>query len=320
MQTIDNYIANFVHSLSQRFSNENSLSDFTFALAKTVPEFARFICNFFNIQTVADEHIEIEREFLLEGSPYRVDLAFEFENQRKFFLENKIWDRDYHIKKYSETINKDQKISFGIISNHQLSSENRELAKQKNWEVKRWHKFIDSLNPSDYGNAQPLVENYRTYVKKVCSMKIIKEIRFNGDVLVSLHYFNNLIEKIIPTLTHSPFDYTILKEACGRSWSGFLYSIGHSTSQNQIKAWFGTDYTEQSVIIVDLHSSWNKDLNNKLLKISSDYFIIRDHKWKVSFEMSQYHEFLQADCEKQEEILRGFFEKVNSELERHLEN
>ena len=149
----------------------------------------------------------------MKGTEYRVDLAFIFQGGKsKFFIENKIWNRDYHIAKYGQAINNNPNITFGIISNHQLSSQTLELAKKYNWKIKYWPEFIDFLNPTNYGDARQIIEGYLAYVKEVCSIKPIKKIEFIGSNLTSLYYLNNLFEKIInmSMKMHSVIEYFVI--------------------------------------------------------------------------------------------------------------
>jgi hypothetical protein len=321
IETPQNPTERLFRSLAERFHDENSLSNFTFALAKAVPQFAKFICEFFDIQVLDDDLIEVEREVTLGDTSLRVDMAFVFENGRKrFFLENKIWDREYHIEEYAKAVGEDPDTSFGIISNHWLPGKYIELAKQKNWKVRYWDKFIDCIQPSVYGSSQSLIEGYVTYVKEVCVMRPIREIRFNKEALVSLYYFNNLVEKVIRSSYQSSLDYRIIREACGRSWSGILYALKRSISSKEIKAWFGIDYDdEEPVISVSLHWDWNPDMETYLRqmdRVENDYFEMYPQSNKFSFRLSQakYREFLEAVCEKQQEILQSFFGAVNAQL------
>lgn len=119
---------NFFIKLSERFWKENALSDITWVLMENIDQLKRDFLNLFGFNIPKGTAIECQREFIIPKSNLRVDFAFSF-NNNIFLLENKIWDYNYHIKKYSfatKNIEEFQNVYLGIITNHCIRPSNEE--------------------------------------------------------------------------------------------------------------------------------------------------------------------------------------------------
>ncbi len=75
----------FFFKLAER-SNENYLSDITWALLETVPKFRENFLKFFDFEF--DEPIEVQREYKIEGTDFRVDFCIT-SGRKKFLIEIK---------------------------------------------------------------------------------------------------------------------------------------------------------------------------------------------------------------------------------------
>lgn len=319
----------FFSTLAERLYVENRLSDITWAMVETIPKFGEFLLEFFEIKK--DNKIVINAFRELDG---RIDLALEFGSKR-FFLENKLNDRNYHIEEYCEKYKTQENIEFGILSNHILATKDLNKAIEKNWKVLYWEAFIERLNhqKGEFGEFIYLIEGYLAYAREVCNMNNISKFEFSEPSLKSLTYFNNLIKKIIKTSSNENYEYTIYSQANQRAFtnshSGTYYYIKGKTPWARIWPFWGIDYSEEPAICfaLDINFSWGDDKSNLQANMLSsirsrnwadhEIFEFLDGKNEVNFYLkdSLYKEINGAELEVQEKKLREAFFSLNNYLE-----
>src|SRR5437660_7898412 len=111
----DTLVTTFFHELAERRNRENDLSDLTWALCETLPGVARSLCRFFGLGAPDSSTIRIEREFDL-GNGCRVDFAWLVSGRPRLFVENKIYDQDYHIHEYANQLVNFAEASLALLS------------------------------------------------------------------------------------------------------------------------------------------------------------------------------------------------------------
>jgi hypothetical protein len=90
----------FFRDLASRHYKENDLSDLTWALGKNCDEFLKSLMVFFGFNFNPDLPTEIIREYFL-GDGSRSDISIE-NGDSVFLIENKIYDRNYHVEQYGK--------------------------------------------------------------------------------------------------------------------------------------------------------------------------------------------------------------------------
>ncbi len=316
-------IKDFFVKLAER-SNENSLSDITWALMETVPKFKEDFLNFFKFEF--EYPLEVQREYIFEGTNLRIDFSL-IAKDKIFLIENKIWDINYHIKDYSKAANKikDYKFEFGILLNHYMLPDSKKEADTFNWKVKTWQDLYNYLKKINYGELQFLIDGYLKYLWGVCDMVDIKQIKFSKETLISLCYLLRLIKKIIDSSSHDDFVYKYYTTS--RAFSsiavGFYYSITNNKSNKAAYPWFGIEFSEEPIIGIWIDKDWNFFFDNcvTLMRIKDDYFTMEkynDNGLDIVLLPELFNKFNQSNVAEQEEMLRGFFKHVNSFFEQHL--
>lgn len=314
--------------LGARLSSENNLSDLTWAMANNFGEFILAFMEFFGFEINAEFPLEIYREYLLsDGS--RPDFVVENGNSI-FIIESKIYDRYYHFKQYGEApIPEDKKIKgLGIIVNHKIDNVSIKDASEFNFVVKTWESFIKFLEKKLKENSflpesgSP-VRAYIQYVKEVCSIMELKEIRFNN--LYSLFHFHALIKKIIEEFDHEEFEVGLYKagRANGESWSGEYFSLKLKNGKKTVYPFLGIYYGEEPpTIYLAFEKDWCKDIffKYKGKKMEEDYNYVETTDWEISFclKENKYDDFNGASLETQKIILNNFVSKVINEIKEDL--
>lgn len=183
-------ITKFFSFLSYRFSNENSLSDITWAMCRTCESFKITFLNFF-FPTIKFNNIsEFEREYATEYS--RPDF-YVINDGIKYIIENKINDHNQHFGQYDKAFGILPE-RFGWIANYRPDDE----LKNAGYKVHTWEEFYDYLLDKipEGTDENRLWKGYLEYVKNVCVIiKITKAMDLNG--MYSLYEFNIVLNKIL---------------------------------------------------------------------------------------------------------------------------
>jgi len=310
--------------LGSRFSDENDLSDLTWALAKNSETFLKAVVEFFDFRINKEVPTEIIREYpFKEGS--RPDFVI-VNGDVLFIIENKIYDRNYHFDQYAKSSAPEGKKieGLGIIVNHTIDDDSKGIAQRNKFKIETWNslcKFIEKglVEKKFDTESENCIRAYIQYVKEVCSIMEIKEIRF--VMLSALFHFNRLIKKIINEFQRVGFECKLYKasRANGESWSGQYFSLNRKGAKTVIYPFFGVYYGEEPpTIYIAFEKDWCKDiyLKYKGKRKENEIYYIEATDWEVSFclDDNKFDEFRRAPLEKQELIIKDFFNKVVDEI------
>jgi len=309
--------------LGTRLSRENDLSDITWALSKNSVNFLGALMELFRFQFNINDPWDVIREYSLQEGG-RPDFVV-FNGDKRFIIENKINDRNYHFENYGTFVKDNEATGFGLIVNHELEKAEFQKALGYCCTVKKWEEFIDLLAKKEFPEEErPIVEAYIQYVKEVCSIVEIKVIRF--DRLESLYYFNNLIKKIIKQFNREGFIcdlYSAPTRAFGDSWSGQYFGLQREGGKTTIWPFFGIYYEEEPpIILFSFESDWCKGIYKKYSgkKTTSRVYEIESNSSGVDFKLKKelFEEFSKATLNRQRVILEEFFAETFNEISRHL--
>lgn len=316
-------LGNLFHQLARRMRSEDALSDLTWAVMQCVPAVRHSICAFHGASIPRDAPLVSVREYTL-GPGCRIDFAFISENP-VLYLENKLWDRDYHFVQYAAAIAGDEHVVRGLISNHRLSAADLHIAAQHGWHVKSWEDLVKHLAGQEFGSAGDLVKGYLKYVSEVCSMAHIAEIRLDRSVLRALRDLNALVARIVEKVGNR-IQCRLYNQggprAFGPAWSGVYYELGNPRLGKLAYPFFGIDFSEDVRICVALDTDWNSDLVRHLVGTLPEHgatkdprFVPRRYDDGFSFCLpdADYLRFSNLGPEDQENLLMEFFIYVNQE-------
>lgn len=314
-------IEKFFNKLSERRSGENDLSDITWALMDNVPSLTCDFLEFFGFQVSNNSRINIEREFIFPRTNFRIDYAFFFQNNL-LLLENKIWDMNCHIEDYtkaSQNIKDVDNIYLGIITNYYLQSSDKELAEKFKWKIRNWKDFYELIINKDYGDYQLLINGYKEYVKKVCSMIEINEIRFEKQSLNSLFHLMNLIIKLIDSSSHDDYNYKLYstKREFSDNALGHYYVITNLKTNKSAYPWFGISIDKEPEIYIWIDEDWNFFFN-ELRNLSGYNYDKYNKAIYISLSKSNFDNFNKSNKDEQEMILREFINNANKQIEQYL--
>ena len=170
-----------------------------------------------------------------------------------------------------------------MVTNHRIDDVTRAKAKDKNFtDPRTWEEFTKHLEnklraksfPEEWGD---IIEGYIEYVKEVCSIMELKEIRFGK--LISLFHFNRLIKKVIEEFDREEFEVNLYKasRANGENWSGQYFSLKKKNKKETIYPFLGIYYGEETpTIYITFEKDWSKVIYLKYRgkKKEGDYFYI----------------------------------------------
>jgi len=238
----DSSLSTFFKSLAIRRGTEPPLSDVTYAVLKTVADFRRDFIQFFYPELNGAEAIRIEREFTLPNGA-RPDFVLRAPTW-DLIIENKIWDRNYHFNEY-QTVDPERKTYRALLANHRVA----EVPEACGWSIRRWDELTIEFGRKQYGDSSALVSGYLEYVREVCQ---VGKLGAFGRGLLSahaLHLFNHTLRAAIQGASTeryeaSPSDGDYYN--FGEGWSGSYFSLRDKTTKEEIRAFFGLNYFEDS--------------------------------------------------------------------------
>jgi hypothetical protein len=311
-----------------RLSSENDLSDFTWAMGKNFGEFLHAFMDFFGFDYDAEAPWEVFREYILKDGS-RPDLVVK-NGSSLFVIESKVYDKYYHFEQYRKASPPDGENLKGlsIIVNHKIDANSMRTAQQNNFVVKTWGQFIrfleDALAQCRFdAESEKSIRAYTHYVKEVCSIMELKEIRF--DNLSSLFYFHRLIRKILEGFGREGVEVGLYKasRANGENWSGEYFSLKRRDEKTAIYPFLGIYYGEEPpTIYFAFEKDWCKDIYSKYKgkEKEADYYYIETTDWEVSFCLNEdkFDDFNKASLEQQEVILRNFLNEVFDEIAENI--
>jgi hypothetical protein len=313
-------LENFFEHLAERLCNENSLSDVTYALAKTSWQFMSILmCDFFEFDFAHEPPYDVERE--PPSSSGRPDFLVRQE-ERSYLIENKIYDYNYHFRQYHEGFK--DKIPCkrqAFISNYRVDlstikndfkdgiaeDELQEIRKR----TKTWAELVKLLE----GRISGFPDDD---VRRVCQMEKLQKV---GDLsnLSNLHRFNILVEHVVKntilkTDVRKEFYPTKTREH-GESWSGRYMQLskeGGATLYPSMGIWFGREQ-ETPVIYLSFEQDWNSTLYAAMKdqKLAGQTFTFREHDQQLEFTLqTDAKSFAGQDLDLQTQTLEVFLNEV----------
>jgi hypothetical protein len=310
-------VEEFFQNLAERFRKENDLSDFTWALCKSCPDFMEGFMRFFGFRFATDIPWSINRE-RREGAS-QPDIKVE-QADKVYLVENKIYDRVEHFAQYDATYQKAEK---GFIANYRVDP-------LPGWAVRTWDEFVhllvkDLKEKAYEDSVRALITAYIKYVREVCGLMEIKEMRFEN--LTSLTHFARLLDQLIQS---PPGQFET--DACnqGKAVSdcefGRYFWLKKKGGKAEIYPWLGIWFGDDSLcIFMHFRADWCKRIHSHFKNAQGGKYYKKpyyneDDYDALEFEMKSnvFLEFSQASLERQKEILRDFYDEVLVEVGRFL--
>ena len=322
MSTIEDRIIlkSFFAHLSERWSNENSLSDITWAVAKADPTFMKTFMDAFGFDFTMEKPWEMYRE--ISENDRRPDFRIE-QGDNLFIIENKIYDRNNHFSEYADQF---ETAKRGFIANYRVE---QKVVQKYGFVCITWEDFIGMLS-KEIQEIDPEIINerilmrqaYIEYVREVCTIVDIKKIKL--DNIVSLYHFNNLLKRVI----QSPIEnYECWLYNRGTPYddssSGRYLGLRRKGSKVEVYPWFGIWYEEKTPsILLCFGKEWSRYFYNRYdVKQSKGIYFDKAYNDEynsnaITFELNvkNMQEFMKGSVKKQEEILHNFFKEVVGEV------
>jgi hypothetical protein len=324
----------FFKCLAERLCNENSLSDVTYALAKTSPRFMSVLMSEFFEFDFAHEPYEIEREQpSVSGRP---DFVVR-QNGYSYLIENKIYDCNCHFRQYYEGYKDEIPCKRqGFITNYCVDystikndfkgvgiaeAELQEIRKR----TKTWAELVELLEEriSEFpDDEQSVIGSYLEYVRRVCQMEKLQKV---GDLsnLSNLHNFNILVEHVVEnTVLRSDVvkaPYPAKTREHGDSWSGKymrLNSEGRATLYPTIGIWFGREQQTPGIYL-SFEQDWNSTLYDAMKdqKLVGQTFVFGEHDGQLLFDLkTDIKSFVGQGLELQKQTLEIFLNEVVTDV------
>jgi hypothetical protein len=316
-------INKFFTHLSERLNDENGLSDVTYAFLKADSQLAKLFMGHFNFDFDATKPYEVLREFADDDC--RPDFRIE-QDEKVYIIENKIYDVNDHFPQYADKFGE---AGRGFIANYRADEE---TAKRHSFTCTTWGAFVNELEgvkKSDVvfdDKSWSLLQAYIKYVREVCCIVKLKEIRF--DNIDSLYHFNKLTEQVILSSV-AGYECSLYKggKSFSETGSGWYFSMKKKGGRTEIYPWFGIWYgDEDTIIYMSFSKSWCKPVQGKypVKGKSGIYFdksyINRDDDNALEFPMTneKWQEFKDGDLERQKVILQSYFTEVIREVGEYL--
>lgn len=179
----------FFESMAERLTNENDLSDITYALCKTDNDFRKFFLEYCFEEAVDTDNLI--REYADEGS--RPDFYFIGRDNNEYLIEVKIYDRNQHFDQYNKQF---PNAKYAYISNYILNDEDLCEADKRAlplWKLKTWFDYYKKLSESAIKDKD-LVVGYLSYLGEVIHVKEFEEMDISK--ISCLPIFIGNIEKV----------------------------------------------------------------------------------------------------------------------------
>lgn len=188
--------------------------------------------------------------------------------------------------------------------------------------IKSWGELYNNIKEKKYNDKdQVLIDGYISYLKEVCMMVDIEEIRLEKKSLNSLYYLMNLIKKIINGSSHDDYSYDLYstKRAFSYNAIGQYYSIKNKKSNKSAWLWFGIDFEDEPTISIWMDEDWNFFFDKMRKSSGNDITFDKDnYAIYIGLSNDKFDIFNKSNKENQEMILRNFFKDTNKIIEEYL--
>ncbi len=327
-------------NLGERLKNENNLSDILYSFCQISEEFQKECLTFFFYDNDNHkdndkskkldydwENIFLEREYKKGNS--RVDFYIELypkkdnnksddnKKYKKFVIEIKLDDTNYHEIKYKKEIRPDQ---IAIIANTKP-----ELKNKKDIITKTWRDFYDYMQEKiEEGDLQDkeLFQAFLAYIEEVTNIKPYRKMDLYS--LTNLENFRRLIEDIIknyenekyvlelPDRDDSDLDYN--------KYGRYFKVLKEENNEELYGLWFGVYFDNKKVeVYLEVNEKWGGDLFEKFEDYDENkkrvsFYWYYDGKldiYAIALKEKKFNEFNEAKTVKnQKEILEEFFNEA----------
>jgi hypothetical protein len=255
IQSLEDIMEDFMKYLAERFTSENNISDFTWALCRSNASFQKIFIDFCFESTIPLEIDSIEREFSEDNS--RPDFLITDIEGNRYLLEVKKYDKNIHIE--YKNISNIAKCAFIAIYKAPEKNPTYQF-------TKTWHGFIDHLEKEISGKKElinPLIDGYLNYLKAVTNY--FKGETMNLSNLNSLYVFVQLIKEIIEKDNRKPKKYFKIDE-------GFAaFKIEYKEKNQHIHFHFGLGlWKKEPFVFIQFQEDTSKGVKEKILKIENN--------------------------------------------------
>lgn len=318
-------IVGSLSALAAYYYHENDLSNITVTLCNNCPDFKDIFIHFFFPELDVDSIVSIDREVADEKEKKcRVDIVIKTENDGRYLIEVKIFDKNQHFCDYIA--------AYDVGSDHLGYIVNYEWI-QPGFEVKHWNDlykcFKKHLPEINDPVSASMITGYMEYLKSVCSIiDIDKPMKL--DSIKSLHHFFDVAKAklTIQKDCYSVIANKIFNPTSGLNLAPYTYMSFTITFRDKRKAqifgyifiYHGADYDTQVYIGVD---PTNRYVESRL---ADEHFMKQGkfykkpelsnndgwYNWNLLwFELSKIDELLSCDnIERQEYIIGSFISEV----------
>jgi hypothetical protein len=128
------------------------------------------------------------------------------------YVEVKKDDSDYHLEKYAKCIHSALDSRLALLVKD-ISAADESKARALDWSIYYWDAFVDCLVESHPDSL--LVQSYIGYIRRVCDMIELRQIKFDPDSLFSLTVLIECLSRVIPSVSHDVFRYSIARNQTG---------------------------------------------------------------------------------------------------------
>ncbi len=308
-------------NLANRQNSENALSDITWAFAQSDNTFRfLFLKFFFDDISITDNVLSFHREYRRAYS--RPDFYIET-NRGEYIIENKIFDRNHHFKKYQKSFPNAQ---FGYIANYKIS--NIDAISIRTWQG--FYEYLINLiatkNDKDFVR---LLKSYIAYLKPVCQFINIENMKL--DSLYSLPMLNAMVANVINNSERfGEIKYYEKTRSLDYNRYGRFYGLKKVGSKKVIWPWIGVWFTVDEVVFyIEISQKWFPKAF-AFLKASSNLkdgeFYLKPyfddtylHSFAFELKETHFKEFNSiANSKEQEKLLKSFIFEVFDFIDEYI--
>ncbi|HNN82494.1 MAG TPA: hypothetical protein PKL30_26700 [Leptospiraceae bacterium] len=157
-------------------------------------------------------------------------------------------------------------------------------------------------------------------------VKEMEKIQFDNNLLKSIFYFNNLLDKVIMESNDSVYKYEWYYKqtrAYDNHYIGKYYIIKSQDTNISFPA-IGMIFNSEIPICIWLDKDWNKNIYDYFEEhqdqIKEEKVFLDNSSIIFYMKQKEYEDFEKSEKEGQYEKLKNFFERVNKLIEKSYEN
>jgi hypothetical protein len=285
---MDGNIKKFFETLYERFYDENSLSDITYALCKTNEGFKKIFLKYCFEDDFDD--VEIQREYKKDDS--RPDFYIkDMTNGKEYILEVKIYDKNIH-PDYKETY---KKMTRSLIANYNAMGTPLNAENTYNF-VKTWYDFVPFIQKIDKNDM--LLTGYYSYLLKAIDYLEVNSMNLSN--VKSLPVLNTVLEKIVKNIIDKHLELNNNKQGCNYDHCGKCIKYINKKTIKQF--WIGVYFDNE-----ECEPFFCLKYDDFSGKDEGEYYT-RDNKFNWLYLKEKYNKKLivDNDIKEQEKIIGNF--------------